>query len=77
MTLLHLIRVEEKATLSEMKEFCKINGTTRWVLYTDLSNGTSGLMPEYQLNQNYENTGKMKNGKYVYLERIKVKEEGE
>jgi hypothetical protein len=65
-----ILRIEERATLPEMKELCKKNGDTKWVMFTDIDTMSTGIMPEYQLNELYkEMVGFTSNGKQLYIKR--------
>jgi len=65
-----ILRIEERATLSEMKEICKENGT-KWVMFTDIDTMSTGIMPEYQLNELYEEmVGFTSRGKQLYINKI-------
>jgi hypothetical protein len=70
MTLKKIIKVEEKKVFKKPNNLCKVNGSNIWYMITDINTQSTGIIPEHELNKNYEKMiGFSSDGKQMYMER--------
>ena len=72
MKLNKIIRIEEKKVFKELNNLCKLNKDNIWYMITDMTTQSTGIIPENELNKNYEKMiGFSTDGKQMYMERLK------
>ena len=48
-----MIRIEERATLSKLLKMCERDKTCEWVMFSDMTTQSTGIMSKYQLEKKY------------------------
>jgi len=72
MTLRKIIKIEGKKVFKKPNKLCKINSCNIWYMVTDMVTQSTGIIPEKELNKNYEKMiGFSSDEKQLYMERFK------
>ena len=65
-----IIRIEERATLSKLLKICERDKTCEWVMFSDMTTQSTGIMSKHQLEEKYEKMEGITYGeKEMYMEK--------